>query len=188
MQPANVPLRLIPGTTHRELLRVMQPTWTYKPVTAIEASAPVRLTIPAHGITTDTWHAWLSGVQHMPELNREALRELPHRVHVIDANTLEINRISATGRNPSGGELRYQPPVDLTGCTLEMQVLDKVGNTVLTLDNDSGLSISGPGTIERVIGADVLIPSTPVRYWLEVRYPDGTEHRYWEGAITLGER
>ena len=184
MQPANVPLRLIPGTTNRSTLRVMQPVWIYKAVTDIAAAAPVLLTVPGHGITTDSWHVWLNGVLQMPELNRAPPRELPHRVKVIDADTLEINRLSATGKRPAGGELRYQPPVDLTGATVEMQIFDKTGGTVLmTLGMDSGLSITGPGTIERVIGADVDIPAGAGWYWIEVRYPDGTEHRYWQGEI-----
>lgn len=80
MRPANVPLCLIPGTTHRSTLRIMQPTWIYKPVTGIEASAPVRLHVPDHGIETDSWPCWLAGVQHMPELNRDPPRERPHRM------------------------------------------------------------------------------------------------------------
>lgn len=41
MHPANTPLHLIPGTTHRSTLRIMQPTWVYKPVTSITAGAGV---------------------------------------------------------------------------------------------------------------------------------------------------
>src|SRR5690606_23754694 len=112
-------------------LRIMQPTWIYKPVTAIEASAPVQLTVEGHGIVAESWPCWLSGVQHMPELNRAPPRERPHRMKVADADTLEINAISATGRQPKGGELRYQPPVDLTGADVEMQIFDQQGGAVL---------------------------------------------------------
>lgn len=34
MHPAQTPLHLIPGTTHRSTLRIMQPTWVYKPATS----------------------------------------------------------------------------------------------------------------------------------------------------------
>lgn len=189
MQPANVSLRLIPGTTHKSTLRVMQPRFEYRPVTAIESTAPVRLTVPAHGITSDTWHSWLTRVQQMPDLNREPIRQLPHKVAVIDANTLEINRISATGQNPKGGELVYQPPVDLTGADVVMQIFDKAGGQMLLeLGLGTGLTITGLGTIERVIAADTAIPESAGWYWVEVRYPDGTEYRYWEGSITLGNQ
>ncbi|SFQ70077.1 hypothetical protein SAMN05216578_102245 [Halopseudomonas formosensis] len=188
MRPANAPLCLIPGTTHRSTLRIMQPTWVYKPVTSITAGAPVQLQVLGHGIQTDSWPCWLTGVQHMPELNRDPPRERPHRMRVVDADTLEINSISATGRQPRGGELRYQPPVDLTGCDVEMHLFDRPGGaTLMTLGLGTGLTITGPGTIERVIGANQVIPPTASWYWLEVRYPDGTEHRYWEGPVTIGD-
>lgn len=188
MQPANVPLCLIPGTTHRSTLRVMQPQFEYRQVTAIQSSAPVRLTVPAHGITSDTWHCWLTRVQHMPELNREPVRQLPHRVTVIDGDTLEINRISGTGQQPKGGELVYQPPVDLTGAEVVMQIFNKAGGQMLLeMGQGAGLEITGPGTIERVIAADAAIPAAAGWYWVEVRYPDGTEHRYWQGPVTLEE-
>lgn len=50
MHPAQTPLHLIPGTTHRSTLRIMQPTWVYKPVTSITAGAPVQLQVVAYGL------------------------------------------------------------------------------------------------------------------------------------------
>jgi hypothetical protein len=187
MKPANVPLCLTPGTTNRSTLRVMQPQYVYREITAIDAAAPVRLTVPGHGITTDSWHCWINRAQQMPELNREPTRQLPHKVSVIDANTLEINRISATGRQPTGGELVYQPPVDLTGADVAMKIFNQPGGAeLLELGIGSGLTITGPGTIEREIAASVVIPDGAGWYWVEVRYPDGSEFRYWEGSIILG--
>lgn len=189
MQPAITPVHLVPGTTNRATLRVMQPGWVYRQITDVAPTAPVQLTVPGHGLDTDSWHAWISGVQQMPELNRQPPTERPHRVSVVDADTLRIDRISGTGKTPRGTamELRYMPPVDLTGCDVEMRIFDKAGGSVLlTLGLGSGLTITGPGTIERVIGADVEIPAAASWYWVEVRYPDGTEHRYWEAPVTLG--
>lgn len=189
MRPASVPLCLTPGTTHRSILRIMQPTWIYRPVTVITSTAPVQLTVPDHGIEAGSWSCWLAGVQHMPQLNREPPRDAPHRMQVLDADTLKIGSISATGRRPAGGELRYQPPVDLTGCEVEMRIFDRVGGRVLmTLALGSGLTITGPGTIAREIAADQPVPSQAAWYWFEVRYPDGTVHRYWEGPVILGEQ
>src|SRR5690606_41936601 len=105
MRPANTPLCLTPGTTHRSTLRIMQPTWVYKPVTGIEASAPVQLHVPDHGIESDSWHWRLAGGQHMPELNREPPRERPQRMRVVDVETHDINHSSATGRKSRGSEL-----------------------------------------------------------------------------------
>lgn len=187
MTPANVPLCLIPGTTHRSTLRVMQPQLEYRAVTAIAPSAPVQLTVPAHGIETDSWHCWVTRVQRMPEINRAPIRQPPHRVQVVDADTLVINRLSATGMTPAGGELVYQPPVDLAGCEVEMRLFDKAGGTeLLSMGLGTGLEITGPGTIERVIAADAVIPPAAKWYWIEVRYPSGAEYRYWQGEVTQG--
>lgn len=187
MQPASVPLCLTPGTTNRSVLRVMQPQFVYRAVAAIEATAPVTLNVPGHGIDTGSWHCWLTGVQRMPELNREPLRQLPHRVTVMDADTLVINRISATGTTAAGGELVYQPPVDLTGCDVELKAFDKPGGSeLLSMVLGSGLEITEPGTIELEIGPAADFPAAAKWYWIEVRFPDGSEYRYWQGEVKQG--
>jgi hypothetical protein len=187
MQPARIPLSIIQGATLSDTLRIMQPRYEYRPVTAIASTAPVRLTC-AHDLPGD-WLVWLQGVQQMPELNKTPRRELPHRVEVIDASTLEINLLSAVGRLPVGGQLIYQPPVDLTGATARMQIRAKPGAALLlelTTEN-GGLSIASPGTITRYLSATASAAlgwSTGV-YDLEVEYPDGTVHRYFEGNVTV---
>lgn len=100
MHPANTPLCLIPGTTHRSTLRIMQPTWIYKPVTGIEASAPVRLHVPDHGIETDSWPCWLAGVQHMPELNRARLGIQQHHEACTRASPCCASAPRAYHRDP----------------------------------------------------------------------------------------
>lgn len=187
MQPARIPLLIIQGSTLRDTLRVMQPKFVYRAITAISATAPVQLTCE-HDLTSD-WLAWIQDARQMPELNRAPRREHPHRVEVIDASTLEINAISATGRNPAGGQLIYQPPVDLTGAVARMQIRAEPQGTVLielTTAND-GLTITGPGTIERQISAadTAAITWTKAVYDLEVEYADGTVHRYFEGPVTV---
>ncbi|EPM7285131.1 TPA: hypothetical protein ACKQBO_001087 [Pseudomonas aeruginosa] len=101
MTPACVPLRVERGATFRDTMRIMQPSLVYRPITQIAPTAPVRLTIPGHGLP-DTWLAWIDGVQGMPELNRARLRQLPHRVASIDDNTVEINLLSAASLAPVG--------------------------------------------------------------------------------------
>ncbi|PKM30240.1 MAG: hypothetical protein CVV07_07430 [Gammaproteobacteria bacterium HGW-Gammaproteobacteria-11] len=187
MQPANVPLCLTAGTTHRSTLRIMQPgPWVYRAVTAIAAGAPVRLTVPGHGIESDSWHCWLTDVQRMTALNREPPQQRPHRVSVVDEDTLIIDRISATGQQPAGGELRYRPPVDLTGADVVMQILPEQGDqVVLELTLGEGLTVTGPGTIERLITPGQMPAPGRYRYRLDVTYSDGTRHRYWRGPLTV---
>lgn len=187
MQPAKLDLNIVQGSTLRDTLRIMSPRVAYRTITAIAATAPVRLTVD-HGLPSD-WLAWIQGVQLMPELNRALRREQPHRIEVIDAMTLEINALSAVGRNASGGQLIYQQPVDLTGATARMQIRDKPGGLLrLELSTEGGgLVITGAGTLERHLSATTTaaITWTDGVYDLEVTYADGTVHRYFEGAVTV---
>jgi len=181
MTPACVPLRIEKGATFRDALRIMQPSLVYRPITQIAPTAPVRLTIPGHGLP-GTWLAWADGVQGMPELNRARLRQLPHRVASIDDDTIEINLLSAVGLAPVGGQLIYQPPVDLAGAEVRMQIRDAPGGTVLmTLD------LAGAGTISREISASATaaLEWSAAVYDVDVTYPDGTVHRYYSGPITV---
>ena len=123
MQPARLDLRVDKGATFRAVLRIMQPSLIYKAITAIAATAPVRLTV-AHELPTD-WPVWVEQAQHLPALNRAPLRTTPHMARVIDANTLEINTINAASTNAKGGQLIYQAPLELTGATAVLQLLEE---------------------------------------------------------------
>lgn len=185
MQPAKLDLHIVQGSTLRDTLRLMQPRYEYRPITALSGS-PLRLTVD-HGLPGN-WLAWVEGVSNMQGVNRST-RERPHRVTVVDENTLEINALSAFGLTPSGGQLVYKPPVDLTGATARMQIRAQIGGAVLlelTTEND-GLAITGPGTITRTISATQTagLTWTDGVYDLEVEYSDGTVQRYLQGAVTV---
>lgn len=185
MQPAKHDLHIVQGATLRDTLRLMQPRYEYRPITALGGS-PLRLTVD-HGLPGN-WLAWVEGVSNMQGVNRSQ-REKPHRVAVVDAATLEINALSAFGLNPSGGQLIYKPPVDLTGATVRMQVRAGLGGAVLlelTTEN-GGLAITGPGTITRTLTATQTagLTWTAGVYDLEVEYADGTVQRYLQGAVTV---
>jgi hypothetical protein len=189
MQPASIPLRIIQGATLRDTLRIMQPLFVYRPITAISPSAPVLLTVD-HGLPGD-WLVWIQGVQQMSELNRAPRAQMPHRVQVINNDTLAINTISAVGRVPAGGQLIYQPPVDLTGARARMQVRDAPGGSVLlelTTEN-GGLALTAGGTIVREVSAADTAAFSWLKgvYDLEVEYPDGTVHRYFEGPVSVSQ-
>lgn len=128
-------LPLVQGKTFALVLRWETEPCVYRPITAIQQTAPVRLTVTGHG-APDGWRCGVSNVKGMTEINAEAnaLREKDFNpVTVIDANTLEINSINAAGFKPyvSGGILQYNTPVDLTGYVARMKIKDKVGGTVL---------------------------------------------------------
>lgn len=186
MQPAKLDLHIVQGSTLRDTLRLMQPRYEYRPITALGGS-PLRLTVD-HGLPGN-WLAWVEGVNGMQGVNRSPRTERPHRVTVVDAATLEINALSAFGLNPSGGQLIYKPPVDLTGVTARMQIRAGVGGALLldlTTEND-GLAITGPGTLTRTLSAaqTAALAWTEAVYDLEVEYADGTVQRYLQGAVTV---
>lgn len=180
MQPARQDLPIVPGTTYRDTVRLMQPEFVYRPITGI-SGAPVRLTVE-HGLAAD-WPVWVRGVQGMPALNREPQNQMPWRAKRIDANTLEVNPLSAAAFNPVGGELVYKLPVDLAGASAVMTFTGGEDSPlVLTLGN--GLASPAPGTITRE-----LTPSQTaslvgkVTYTLDVTFADGTVTRYYEGGV-----
>jgi hypothetical protein len=186
MLPAKLDLHIIQGSTLRDTLRLMQPRYEYRPITALGGS-PLRLTVD-HGLPGN-WLAWVQGVSGMQGVNRSPQTEHPHRVSVIDAATLEINALSAFGLSPSGGQLIYKPPVDLTGATARMQIRAQVGGAVLLelTTANGGLAFTGPGTITRTLSAaqTAALTWTEAVYDLEVEYADGTVQRYLQGDVTV---
>jgi len=185
MQPAKLDLHIVQGSTLRDTLRLMQPRYEYRPITALGGS-PLRLTVD-HGLPGN-WLAWVEGANGMQGVNRST-RERPHRVIVVAADTLEINALSAFGLNPSGGQLIYKPPVDLTGSKARMQIRAGLGGALLLELNteNGGLAITGPGTLTRTLSAaqTAALTWTDGVYDLEVEYADGTVQRYLQGAVTV---
>lgn len=186
MLPAKLDLHIVQGSTLRDTLRLMQPRYEYRPITALGGS-PLRLTVD-HGLPGN-WLAWVQGVSGMQGVNRSPQAERPHRVSVVDAATLEMNALSAFGLSPSGGQLIYKPPVDLTGATARMQIRAQVGGAVLLelTTANGGLALTGPGTITRTLSAAQTAALTwgEAVYDLEVEYADGTVQRYLQGDVTV---
>lgn len=190
MQPACLAMRLIRGATYRDTRRIMQPQKEYRSLTGITSTAPLRLTVPAHGLL-DSWLAWVSGTAGLEGLNREPPRQLPHRVEVVDEDTLEINGLNGAGFKPSAGagQLVYQPPVDLTGATARMTFRSEEygGEELLVLTTGSGITVTAPGTLAIEITAEATsgISWTSAWYHLEITFSDGTVSRFFRGQVTV---
>ncbi|WP_213662861.1 hypothetical protein [Stutzerimonas stutzeri] len=186
MRPAIIDLHIVQGSTLRDTLRLMQPRYEYRPITSLGGS-PLRLTVD-HGLPGD-WLAWIEGVSGMQGVNRTPRAEKPHRVKVIDPATLEINALSAFGLTPSGGQLIYKPPVDLTGAEVRMQIRDRIGGVLLLeLSTENGaLAITGLGTISRYLSdaQTTALAAADAVYDIEVKYPDGTVQRYIKGSVIV---
>lgn len=140
---ANKNLTIQQGKTFSLVLRWEAPPIVYKAITAAQQSAPLRLTVPGHGVP-DGWRVVLTGMKGMTEANavaNDVKTKDYHAVTVVDANTVELNEIDASGFRAytSGGHMQYNSPVDLAGFTARMTVKDKIGgNTLLSLTTANG--------------------------------------------------
>lgn len=181
MQPACQDLPIVPGTTYRDTVRLMQPEFIYLPITSITPSASgVRLTVE-HELASD-WPVWVRSVTGMTELNRDPRTALPWRAKRLDADALEINALSGAGLQPRGGELVYKLPVDLTGATVAMR-FTRDGQELLTLTLGAGLASPAPGTITRTLTpAQTELLTGEWWYVLDVTFSDGTVTRYYRGG------
>lgn len=190
MQPACLPMRLVRGATYRDTRRLMQPRKEYRPVTAIAAEAPLRLTVPAHGLAGD-WLAWVIGTTGLPDLNRTPGRQNPHRVEVIDADTVEINSLSGAGSSPAAGagRLIYQQPIDLTGATAHLVIreTEEGGDSLLELGTGNGITHAAPGSLAVEITAAQTAEITWASGWyhLEITFADGAVSRFFKGPVTV---
>ena len=115
------------GATFAQTLRWEAPPIVWKPITAISLTAPVRLTVPAHGCPPN-WRVNVSCNKSMREM--DGAKGL---ATVIDADTIEINTINASGFKPYKGDgyLSYNTPVDMTAMTARKSIKDKVGGSEL---------------------------------------------------------
>lgn len=183
MQPARQDLPVVPGATYRDTIRIMQPVFVYRDITGI-AGAPVVLQVPVHGLASD-WPVWVRGAVGMSDLNREPQRQWPHTGKRLDDDTIEINALSAADLRPKGGQLIYRKPVDLSAALVSMEIR-RGDDLVLLLGIGTGLRVSAPGTIERVITASQteLLTGEDLTYALDVIYANGpTITRYFTGTV-----
>lgn len=189
------------GATFRAKLTYMQPTLTVKPISGITTSIRPTLTAAAHGIPAGLdWPIWIRGVKGSVKLNHATEQLGDHNAaylaNRIDANTLTL--LADTSDQPayaSGGEIAYQPPVDLTGCTALMHVRERLTDTatVLTLSSATAAPASrltitaASGLIEiEISDEDTAAITWKTAVWdLEITHPDGSKTRLASGAFEM---
>lgn len=182
------------GKTYLHEIRVEEKPVIYKNITGIANTAPVRLTVPAHGLVNN-WPAAVTNVKGMVEINTEAnnVKDGDYRAAtVIDADTVDFNDINAAGfkKYVSGGVLQYNTPIDLSGCTARMSVKDKVGGTELfRLDDQNGrivLNNTSKTVTLKVSASDTaLMTFKKGVYELELETPTGEVFLVMTGAVTV---
>ncbi len=148
---AQIDLSLCKGIDFNTSFRLEVLPLVYKPIIAIQNSAPARLTVTGHGLPVDWRVAVISaqGLTQLNALNTPPKRKDFRRATVVDANTLEFNdtvTVDSPAHTASTGYIMYYTPVDLSAYTsARMQIKDEVGgveqvllttgNGRLTLDN-----------------------------------------------------
>lgn len=161
MQPARLDLCVTQGATMRKPLRLMQPQYVWRDISAISKTAPVRLTVTAHDLPGEDWPVWIEGVSGWSALNRAKETERFRLGVVVDANTVEFNSLNGSNQNASGGKLVYQPPVDLTACTGSLTITWADGTTLLLTTENGGLVVAGLGRLMLILTAAQTAALTP---------------------------
>ena len=174
------------GATFAQTLRWEAPPIVWKPITAISLTAPVRLTVPAHGCPPN-WRVNVSCNKSMREIDGAK-----GVATVIDADTIEINTINASGFKPYKGDgyLSFNTPVDMTAMTARMAIKDKVGGTeLLRLDTTNGGLTIDPDVC--AITMTISAEQTELMAWkrgvydLEIVDSLGAVHMLLSGKVTV---
>lgn len=176
-------LRLVRGKTCNQVLLYCGPTLVYRPITAVVSLAPLRLTVPTHGIP-DSWPARIQSVTTPTEMN--TVEGMAHTVFAVDANTLEFNALDGSlwAAFVASGCVVFNEPVDLTGWKARMQVRNKIGgDLLLSLSSDLADGADGIIEVDSAKSSFVLhltadqtaaLPWSSGVYDLEAIKPDGT--------------
>lgn len=157
MTPYKQNFKVYQGGTFSEIIRWESDIKNYKTISAIDKSAPVRLTVTAHGIISG-WRGWITNVKGMTEINSE---DTPVILTVVDPNTIIVNSINAVDYTAysSGGILRINDPMPLIGYTARMQLRAKVSDSTvlyeLTTENGGIIINDSTKTITITIPASV---------------------------------
>lgn len=181
MQPAHLDLRIPRGMTWRKPFTIMQPEYAYKPITSINETAPLTLTVD-HQLPLPQWPVWIEG-STSSELNSDKTRQRFRMARTIDVNTIELNGINGHSIKASAGYLVYQLPVDFEGCTASMVFTGSGEDTQLTLG--AGLEL-GNGFINATLTAEqTAAMAENCSYSLWVTHPNGDKIKWLCGEVTV---
>ncbi|MBB4817134.1 hypothetical protein HNP29_000491 [Pseudomonas alcaligenes] len=185
MTPARLDLPIIPGATLQQPLLLMQPTYTYKPITEIQQTAPLKMTVPGHGLPGE-WMTWCEGIQQGQSLNLDKATTVGRMTRVVDADTVEFNDINGLQLKASGGVLVFQLPVDLTGMGARVEIRGE-GADPIVLTLGDGLTVTGLGQLLIVLTPEQTAAITWTRgEWdLDLTYTDGRVERWLRGEVVV---
>lgn len=153
MQIDETPLTLTEGVSNEIEFRPASPRFAYAEVTEVSDTAPVRLTVPSHGLV-DGWGFWLTGAIGAEPLNRPHNEDRQHVASVIDADTLEINAVNGAGLGefvPGHCYAEYLEPLDLAGASAVFvaEFSDGRDSVVLSSAESGNLEVSAAEAVIR---------------------------------------
>lgn len=187
-------LKLIQGSTYRKHLRWEVEPFVYRPIVAIDSSAPCVVHCPDHGLLIDQTFV-IQASQGLTELNAAEPHCLEnwYRGTYIDKDTVQINRVNSTlfkKHTPNTGNIKYRSVVDLDGYTARMMIRERVGGAILyTLTTELGNLILD--TVNQFV--EIIIPDDVTAdfdwkkgtYDLEMVSPLGVVTKIVSGDVTV---
>jgi hypothetical protein len=117
------------GADHTEVVRYESDAVGFVAISGITRSAPASVSAVSHGLKTG-WKVAIVDVKGMTQLNAKSNPPRDSDKFSITStgtDTLTLDGVSSFGYGAyvSGGAIRYQIPVDLTGATARMHIVDK---------------------------------------------------------------
>jgi len=117
------------GADHTEVVRYESNTVGFVAISGITRGAPAAVSAVSHGLKTG-WQVAIVDVKGMTQLNAKSNPPRDSDKFSITStgtDTLTLDGVSSFGYGAyvSGGAIRYQIPVDLTGATARMHIVDK---------------------------------------------------------------
>lgn len=176
-------LSIARGKTLEQVMLYSHPHLTYRPISALLTSAPVRFTVANHGIP-ENWPVRIQGITSPTQLNTEEGKVV--QAFIVDANTIELNEMDASswGTFEVSGHVVFKTPVVLTGWVFRMQVRSSVGGDVLlSLSSDPADGADGDILVDTAQSSFTLVLPAAVTaaiewkggvYDIEAIRPDGS--------------
>lgn len=191
-------LKVRRGDTCSRKVRWETKPFVYRPILDITNTAPCRLNVPGHGLTTGRRFAIVSA-KGLIELNAKASPPDPkteyRKATVTDPDWIELNEVNAIDfkKYTGDGFIQYLTPVDISGYDAVLYIKNRRGGDVLftltTLDNPNGKIVID--TVNRTVEFFFEVPLTSqfdfskAVFDLNMVAPSGRNYTIYSGDLIV---